>query len=645
MRPGAPAGVQFLSALLEASPDCVKALSLDGRVLYINARGLELNQLDSFDRIRGRRLADLWPVDERPKVADAVHAAASGTTVQFEGYCPTFKGEPRWWEVRLSPMRGADGAPQYIAGISRDVSERRRVDLAARANEEKFSLLLESSGDGIYGLALDGTCTFINQAGASMLGYEAQSLVGLSLHEVIHHHRPENACHPFQKSSIYQAARQGMARRIDDEVFWHKDGHAVPVTYSVFPMMVDGEHAGTVVTYSDTTERRRVEHDLRDFAAQLSEADRRKTEFLATLAHELRNPLAPLRNGLALLAKAGDDPAAIAKVRDMMERQLAQMVHLVNDLLDIARITSGKLRLKTELVDLRRIVAMAVEASGPALSGNLHDLRIAMPQGVVLVEADATRLTQVFTNLLNNAGKYTPPGGRIELTGQVVAGGVLADRMVEIRIGDNGIGISPDSLGAIFEMFTQVGRDVNSVRGGLGIGLNLVRRLVELHGGTVGVQSAGIGHGSTFTVSLPLARERAAAAAETEEPDAPAAVRILIVDDNADAADTLGMLLSMSNHETRVAHSGAEALKIAAEFLPDIAFLDIGMPVMNGYELARCLRSQPGMERVTLVALTGWGGDEDRRRTAEAGFDEHFTKPADLVAVERLLRLQRKSRS
>jgi PAS domain S-box-containing protein len=624
--------LSFMSGLLAASPDCITALSLDGTILYMNDKGIELRQLESAAAIQGRPFIGMWPVAERIAVAEAIQGAADGRLTELEGYCPTARGEPRWWESRFAPIKAEDDSIGYVVGVSRDISARRNADLTAHANEEKFLLLLESSGDGIYGMALDGSCTFINRAGARMLGYDADSLIGLSLHELIHHRRADGSHYPIEECTIYRAAHRGLSTRVDNEVFWHRDGRAIPVTFSVFPMIVDGSRTGTVVTFSDTTDRRRVENDLRGFAARLSEADRRKTEFLATLAHELRNPLAPLRNGLALLAKTGDRPEAIGRIREMMERQLAQMVHLINDLLDIARINSGKLDLKTELVDLKRIVSMALEASGPAIRGGGHTLRISMPPDAVFVRADATRLTQVFTNLLNNAAKYTPRSGDIALCADVLG------EVIEIRISDNGIGIAPESLGAIFEMFTQVGRAANSVPGGLGIGLNLARRLVELHGGTVIAESAGIGLGSAFSVRIPLAIPDAQVALFAAPPrHDDKGVRILLVDDNVDAVESMGKLLSLGLHSTRIAHSGADALKIAAEFQPDIAFLDIGMPVMNGYELAHELRALPGLDRVKLVALTGWGGEDDRKRTSAAGFDGHLTKPADLDAVEELL--------
>jgi CheY-like chemotaxis protein/two-component sensor histidine kinase len=308
------------------------------------------------------------------------------------------------------------------------------------------------------------------------------------------------------------------------------------------------------------------------------------------------------------------------------------MVHLINDLLDIARITSGKMELKIELAELGRIVRNAVEASTPAINAGGHTIAVDVPQGSMLLQADVTRLTQVLSNILNNAAKYTPPGGHIDLRAR------RASDFVEIDIVDNGMGIAPGSLSAIFEMFTQVGRDVHAVPGGLGIGLNLVRRLVELHGGFVSAQSAGVGLGSTFTVRLPLAMTPTKApVSETQLGSSSAALRILVVDDNLDASESLAMLLRFGDHEIRTAGGGKEALEILAEFPSDVVILDIGMPVLNGYELAREIRKLSGFERVTLIALTGWGGEGDRKRSEAAGFDGHLTKPVAFEELERLL--------
>jgi PAS domain S-box-containing protein len=371
-------------------------------------------------------------------------------------------------------------------------------------------------------------------------------------------------------------------------------------------------------------------------AAALREADRRKTEFLATLAHELRNPLAPIRNGLQIIRRKADDPATVAHVRDMMERQLTQMVHLVDDLLDIARITRGQIELQKEKVALKDVVASAVESNVPLIEASRHALTVDIPDALPLLDLDPTRIAQVLSNFLNNAVKYTPSGGRIALSAK-------QDRdEVVISVTDTGIGIPAESLTSVFEMFSRVEQNMSRAQGGLGIGLSLVRQLVELHDGTVTVDSPGAGLGSTFTVRLPLSLNGSEAidvvpiasepARETARP-----FRILVVDDNTDAAETTSAVLDMLGHETEVANDGNEALQKAQAFLPDVIFLDIGLPGMDGYEVARRLRRIPEVAHVTLVALTGWGGEDDLVQSKNAGFDQHLTKPVKLSTFEHLL--------
>jgi signal transduction histidine kinase/CheY-like chemotaxis protein len=376
---------------------------------------------------------------------------------------------------------------------------------------------------------------------------------------------------------------------------------------------------------------------------RLRAEDRRKDEFLATLAHELRNPLAPIRMGLHILRldKSGE---AAERTREMMDRQLAHMVRLIDDLLDLSRVTRGTVRLERELVDLAAVVGTAVEAGRPLLDAAGHGLAVELPPGPVLLDADRTRLAQVFANLLNNAAKYTDRGGRIGLAARRDGG------EVEVRVTDTGVGIPREMLGRVFEMFTQVGRSVDRSQGGLGIGLTLVRRLVELHGGRVWAESGGPGAGSTFVVRLPLSevgdRGRGGQGEEKGEDrrsvfSPPPAVplspsrKVLVVDDTPDAAASLAEVLRLRGHEVRVAGGGSAALEVVREFRPDVAFLDIGMPGMSGYELAGRLRGDLG--GVVLVAVTGWGQDEDRRRAKEAGFDHHLTKPADPKDVQAVL--------
>jgi len=380
----------------------------------------------------------------------------------------------------------------------------------------------------------------------------------------------------------------------------------------------------------DITERKQVEIQLQQLAADLSEADRRKDEFLATLAHELRNPLAPIRNGLVLMKLASGQPATIEKTRAMMERQLTQMVRLIDDLMDVSRIRLGKLELHKAHLRLPTVLNSAVETSRPLIDQMNHQLTVTLPKEALIVEADMTRLAQVFMNLLNNAAKYSDRGGQIQL--HVERQG--SDAVVTVR--DTGIGIATEQLSRIFEMFTQIDASLEKSQGGLGIGLTLARRLVDLHGGSIHAHSDGLGKGSEFSVRLPLVNEGSAVQAP-EVDDAPAAMkallRILIVDDNRDAADSLSEMLKMMGNDTRTAYDGQQGVDLAGEYQPDVILLDIGMPILNGYEACRLIREQAKGKGVVLIALTAWGQDEDRRRSHEAGFDHHMVKPVDPQAL------------
>lgn len=371
--------------------------------------------------------------------------------------------------------------------------------------------------------------------------------------------------------------------------------------------------------------------DLRRLANDLSEADRRKTEFLATLAHELRNPLAPLLNGVKLLRLAEDKPQVREKTHAMMERQVHHMVRLVDDLLDVARINSGKVQLQKERVELGAMIKAAVENCSPGLQARNHTLDVTLPVEPLYLDADPVRITQVLCNLLTNAIKYTPAGGKVHLLTRSVAGEVF------VEIEDSGVGIPPEALPHVFDMFTQVQSNLHRSDGGLGIGLALVRSLVEMHGGAVSVASAGLGCGSTFTMRLPLGQNDAVSQAAVASAQESMKFNILVVDDNVDAADSLAAVLQFSGHDAFVAHDGINALKTLSQTKPDVVFLDIGMPGMNGYEVAKRIRQTPDLNAITLVALTGWGAQTDRQRSREAGFDHHLTKPANIPAIDSLL--------
>jgi signal transduction histidine kinase/ActR/RegA family two-component response regulator len=382
-------------------------------------------------------------------------------------------------------------------------------------------------------------------------------------------------------------------------------------------------------------ERQRLLEELQRVAEQLVETDRRKDEFLVTLAHELRNPLAPVCNALQILRLAGDNRLLAEQAQAMMDRQVRQMVRLVDDLLDVSRITRGKVELKKERVALSSVVASAVETSRPLIEAARHELTVSLPAETIELEADPTRIAQVLSNLLNNAAKYTDPGGRIWLT----AG--REDDKVAVRVRDNGVGIPADMLPRVFDLFMQVDRSIHKAQGGLGVGLSLVRTLLQLHGGTVEVSSDGPGQGSEFTVWLAIAPKRESSRNDGEEQGGSSAFpplrRVLVVDDNVDAAQSLAMLLRIMGQDVRTAHNGNTALEVARSFRPEIAFLDIGLPGMSGHELARRIRDEPCCTGALLIALTGWGKDEDRRLSRAAGFDEHMTKPADHVVLTELL--------
>ncbi|MEO8857223.1 MAG: ATP-binding protein, partial [Burkholderiaceae bacterium] len=390
---------------------------------------------------------------------------------------------------------------------------------------------------------------------------------------------------------------------------------------------------GIFVEGVDVSDRLAADDELRRLAARLQQEDRRKTEFLATLAHELRNPLAPLRSGLEVLRLAHGDPAT-APIRDMMERQLSHMVHLVDDLMDISRISSGKILLKREQIDLRLVLEAAIETSRPLIEAKRHMLAVALGEQPLPVHVDRVRMAQVVSNLLNNAAKYTPQGGQIELAARRDRGNVL------VSVKDNGIGIPQEHLESVFEMFAQESTAGAQLDGGLGVGLTLVRRITEMHGGSVSAARSAQG-GSILEVRIPLApvpdSATASDAASQAGHPSRAGLRVLVADDNIDAASSLCELLIMLGHDAREAHDGIEALRVARAFRPEIIFLDIGMPHKDGYQVARELRATPEFEHVTLVALTGWGNKDDLVLAQKAGFDHHLTKPADLSAIQKLL--------
>ncbi|MDM5180427.1 response regulator [Massilia sp. DJPM01] len=527
-----------------------------------------------------------------------------------------------------------DATPERLAAEQLEASEQqldesRQRSQRAEEGMRRLAAVAAQSSDFIGIAGSDARTSYVNPAGRRLAGLAPDASVGE--YAIGDFFAPD--CRDFVEQVVLPAVR-GPAGRWEGELRMRnfESDAILPVYYKGFAVCDDeGQNIGLASITRDITAQKQAENDLRRVAADLAEADRRKSEFLATLAHELRNPLAPIRTGLDLIRMAAAPPQSMAKVHEMMDRQLGHLIHLVNDLLDVARITRGKIELKREASDVARLVAMAVETSMAALNAGGHALTVEVADVPLPLDVDVTRIVQVLSNLLNNAAKYTPAGGRIALRA-VREGGEAV-----LSVIDSGVGISQEDMGTLFDMFTQVGRNLDRSQGGLGIGLSLVRRLVELHGGSVSAASAGRDLGSTFTVRLPLRSGEPAPAPVPCADAAPAALRVLVVDDNVDAGNSLAALLQALGHSTDIAVDGEQGLVLAARCKPHLAFLDIGLPGMSGHQLARAIRAMPALDGMLLVALTGWGARADVAMSHQAGFDRHLTKPVDIAALNSVL--------
>ena len=605
-------------ATFDAIRDGVCLLDHDGRIARCNQATERILASSSADLV-GRYLPDLLPALSPLLKLDAPRRESLDLPL----------GD-RWIHATIDPIRDDGNGPASGAVcILADVTERRTADRALRESEERFRLLVEGVKDfAIFSTAADGRIISWNDGAERILGYTEREILGRHFTCIF---TPEDRAAGLPEQEMRTALAEG--RAVDER--WHvrKDGTRFWASGVVSPLRdEDGDLRGFAKVMRDVTERKRMEEELRRRAQELAEADRRKDEFLAMLAHELRNPLAPIRNTLEVI-RLSDDPNAIEHARAMAQHQVGHMARLIDDLLDVSRITRGKIQLRKQPLDLATAVANAVAATRPQIEARGHRLELAIPPDPILVEWDPTRLEQVFANLLNNAAKYTETGGLIRL--EAIPQG---DEVV-LRVRDSGIGIAPEMLPRVFDLFAQADRALVRSEGGLGIGLTLVRNLVERHGGSVSAHSAGLGQGSEFVVRLPtLAKTGSREAARSPRSSLPVSARrsILVVDDHRDAALTLARVLELWGHEVRVAHGGPEAIAAFAARPPDLVLLDIGLPGMDGYQVAARLRGLSGPVRPVLAALTGYGQDEDRRRSREAGFDHHLVKP---VAPDELLAL------
>jgi PAS domain S-box-containing protein len=653
----------------------IAELSTDYAATFLadEAGGLAIESAtDGFARVTGCTPAELekrggWTSlvhpDDLPVLRRSVHRWLEGQTDVSEFRIVTGGGEIRWQQY-LGRARGEPltGGRRPVVVAARDVTERKRNEAALAGQKRVLELLVQGAP---LPDVLDTLCEIVegqspHRPVATVLLVDAD---GQRLRSVAGRRAPEAYARAVDGvriglgvGSCGTAAYRGEAVVVADiatDPLWADFrelalSHGLRACWSTPIFSSQGSVLGTFAVYHHAprrpspeearlvdvvartagvaVERRRAEEALR-------EADRRKDEFLATLAHELRNPLAPMRNALQVMQLAGGEPAVVGPAREMIERQMRHLVRLVDDLLDVSRITRGKMELRTQRIDLAAVVHTAVETSRPLIDAARHELSLSLPPFPIFVNGDPVRLAQVFSNLLNNAAKYTEAGGSITLT--VERHG--SDAVVSVR--DNGLGIPAEMLGKVFELFTQIDGTLERSQGGLGIGLTLVRRLVEMHGGRVDARSEGQGHGSEFVVRLPAVLATPANdEGETREHGRIAhRRRILVVDDNRDSAISLGMMLELMGSEVRTAHDGFEALQAAEVFRPDVALLDIGLPGLNGYEVARRIRAQPWGRDVVLLALTGWGQEEDKRRSKEAGFNFHMVKPVEPADLEKLL--------
>ena len=535
---------------------------------------------------------------------------------------------------------GRSRFPTRVVGVINmlvDMTERGRTEAALRESEDRYRTLFDLVPVAVYSCDAAGVIQTFNRRAAELWGREpAPGDTDERFCGSFKMFRPDGSFMPHAQCPMAEVVSGKITEVRDGEVHIERpDGSRVTVVVNIRPLKNErGEVTGAVNCFYDITERKRAEEQLRESAIKLSDSDRRKSEFLAMLAHELRNPLAPISHGLQIMRFTAGDAQTVKSVTELMERQVGHLARLVNDLLDMSRVNQGKIELRRARIELASVVADAVEIARPLCDLMGHELTVTVPREPICLNADPLRLAQVLGNLLNNAGKFSERGARIHLSVE------LEGEQAVVRVRDNGIGIAPDHLPQIFDMFMQADVSIERSAHGLGIGLALVKRLVEMHGGRVEAHSGGLGQGSEFVVRLPIMLEASRpqpAKPAVEVPVTRAARRILVVDDNRDAAESLAMLLKLSGNETHTAHDGLEAVETAAQVRPDLILLDIGLPKMNGYEAARRIREQPWGKSMALVALTGWGQDEDRQKSRDSGFDGHLVKPVNPVALTELL--------
>jgi PAS domain S-box-containing protein len=615
---------EWLRITLSSIGDAIISTDAEGRVTFLNGVAESLTGWNQAETL-GRPLPDIFHIinyqTRLPVENPALDALREGKTMGLANHTVLVAkdGTERPIDDSAAPMRDGSGATIGAVLVFRDVTERMR----AAEVQARLAAIVESSDDAIISKTLEGIILSWNTGAERLFGYTASEAVGRSILLIIPPERED------EEREVLERLRRGERVEHFETVRVTKQGRRIDISLTVSPIRdSSGRVIGASKNARDITDWKRVQEALR-------EAARRKDEFLALLAHELRNPLAPLRNGLEVIRLAAGDAHTVTQARAMMERQLGHMVRLVDDLLDISRISRNKMELRRARVLLTDVLSSAVETARPVIEAAGHELIISLPPEPVHLDADLTRLAQVFGNLLTNSAKYTERGGRIWLAAEPRCGEVV------VSVRDNGIGIPADALPHIFDIFSQVDRSLERSTGGLGIGLALVKGLVEMHGGAVTAESGGLGKGSLFTVRLPTPESRTEPVTSEMPEGGPAENgpkrRILVTDDNRDSASSMATILKLLGNEVCIAHDGVEAVETAERYQPEVVLMDVGMPRLNGYEATRRIREQPWGQDMVIIALTGWGQEGDKARSQEAGCDGHLVKPINLSDLEKLL--------
>jgi PAS domain S-box-containing protein len=608
---------RLLASIVENSNDAIISKSLDGIIQTWNAAAEHLFGFTAEEAL-GRNISLVIPPERMVEEDEIIASSKAGQRIEhFETERVRRDGQRITVSLTISPIKDNTGNVIGASKIVRDITNRKRIE----SDRQKFVTLIETSTDFIAMCDLEGIPFFVNRAGLELVGLDGMDQARRT--PVSNFFFPEDL--PRIMEEFVPAVLKNGHGEIEIPFRHFKTGEARWMACKVLTLTDAGNRPVGFATVShDVTERKQLEDDLRRLAADLSVADQRKNEFLATLAHELRNPLAPMSNMLEVVKHAGGDREILKRAYKTIDRQLEQMVRLVDDLLDLNRITHDRLELRRSELELSSVIEQAVEVARPLIDAAGHNLIIDLPKRPVYLNADRARLAQLFGNLLNNSSKYTKAKGKISLRAKRMDGEVV------VTVKDNGAGIPPDKLDSIFEMFMQVDRSSEKAQGGLGIGLTLVKRLTEMHGGSIEARSAGDGQGSEFIVRLPILRKPTVVEPASHIAPKPVAERrILVVDDNRDSADSLAMLLEITGNKTFMAHDGIEAVEAIEKHRPEVVLLDIGLPKLDGHEVCRRVREQPWGKDIVVIALTGWGQADDRRRSEEAGFNGHLVKPVD----------------